>query len=73
MVNDFAATRLAICEKCPLYIINENGVPTCNSNLRMNPKTGATSKLPRPGFIKGCGCALQKKIKYIGNHCICEK
>jgi len=58
--------RLAICNKCPLFI-RENEV--CNPYMWMNPSTRETSSKEKPGYIKGCGCLISRKARQPGSHC----
>lgn len=57
--KEVSEKRMKICRACPLYTIKFGG--TCNSKLYLNPNTGEVSPFPKNGFIKGCGCVLQKK------------
>lgn len=62
--------RREICERCPIYS------PTraiCNPNLWLNPDTNEVSSKAKPGFIKGCGCAVKIKMRNPQNHCIAGK
>lgn len=68
--NALAVPRREVCRKCPLYHINDFwGWAECNSHLFMNQATGETSKDPVPGYVKGCGCRIEAKIRVAGEHC----
>lgn len=62
--------RLAICEKCGIYNVNQN---KCSSYLYINPKTNDVSDIQKDGYIKGCGCYIPTKIKKEFNHCPANK
>lgn len=64
--------RMEICKKCPLYQVSSVYGAQCNPNLYIN-RDGKVSKLPMPGFVKGCGCKLSFKTKNAGAHCIVGK
>ena len=41
----------------------------CKGNLYLNPKNNDISIGPKEGYIKGCGCLLEKKIPNEKKHC----
>ena len=41
----------------------------CNAKLYVNPETNDVSTEPKEGYIKGCGCHLEWKIKNINSKC----
>ena len=62
--------RREICEKCPIY---SPARAICNPNLWINPDTNEISTKAKPGFIRGCGCAVKIKMRNLSNHCIAGK
>lgn len=60
--------RLAICKRCPIYSRGR-----CSSNLWINPKTDEVSTTSKIGFIRGCNCYMEVKVKNQNNHCIAGK
>ena len=62
--------RTQICQKCPICDVS-NWI--CNHNLYLNPNTNDISTYPKPGYIKGCGCLLSKKIPVSSKHCPAKK
>jgi hypothetical protein len=62
--------RYNICLVCPICD-QEDGV--CNSHLYLNPENNDVSTTPKEGYIKGCGCILENKIKNKTNHCPAKK
>jgi len=61
-----ASERLAICNKCPLYIKDHE---VCNPYLWMNPSTKETSSVKKSGYMKGCGCLITRKARQPSSHC----
>lgn len=68
-----AEERLKICESCPLVKMDDVYGPTCDSSKWMNPMTGETSRIPKTGWIKGCGCRLRWRSKNLEAHCVAKK
>ena len=62
--------RREICEKCPIY---SPARAICNPNLWLNPDTNDVSSKAKPGYIRGCGCAVKIKMRNLSNHCIAGK
>lgn len=58
--KNISKTRLAICEKCPLYKTTLAG-PICNSKLWLDVKTKDVSTKQKAGYKRGCGCRLLAK------------
>ena len=58
--------RFEICRRCPICD-QDNGL--CNGQLYLNPKNNDISISPKEGYIKGCGCLLEKKIPNEKKHC----
>lgn len=58
--------RFEICRRCP--ICNQEDA-ICNGHLYLNPKNNDISISPKEGYIKGCGCLLEKKIPNEKKHC----
>lgn len=50
--------RETICNACPL----KNG-NSCDTQRWIDPLTLEVSKMPKDGFIRGCGCRLSAKQK----------
>ena len=67
-MNTLSEKRLTICKKCGLYKETQFG-PVCNSGKYIN-KEGKISFLPKEGYVKGCGCFLEKKTQHVDNHCV---
>ena len=65
--------KLKICESCPLVRQDKIYGPTCDNTKYMNPKTGETSRFPKSGWVRGCGCRLRWRTKSITAHCIAGK
>lgn len=65
--------RLKICEKCKMVTIDSTYGPICDSSRWMNPRTGEVSRLPKSGWIKGCGCKLRWKTKDPSARCVASK
>lgn len=51
---------MKICFRCPLYLVKQ-GIPICNPSLYLNVETKDVSLKSKEGYIKGCGCDLNKK------------
>lgn len=64
--------RLSICKGCPLYIDTAIGV-LCNRYLYLNKDTNETSRLPKEGYIRGCGCRLDAKTRNEDDSCVADK
>ena len=58
--------RTNLCKKCPICDL-DNWV--CNAKLYLNPDTNDVSDEPKEGYIKGCGCLLNRKIPNSSKHC----
>lgn len=65
--------RLKICEKCPLVKNDPVYGLTCDSSKYMNLKTGEISRIPKSGWIKGCGCHLKWKSRDPHAKCVARK
>lgn len=62
--------RISICkDKCGLY--NPTGIfgQECNSKIYWNPDTNQKSDIPKMGFYKGCGCALNSATRAKDHTC----
>lgn len=66
---DFISNRLNICKKCPLY--SDKGI--CNNRLYLNIETGDTITYPKKGYINGCGCIIDVKVKNKNSVCPLKK
>lgn len=65
--------RLEICKQCGLYKETPEG-PICNSKLYINElDKNSISSRPKFGYKKGCGCNINKKIKFPRAKCIVLK
>ncbi len=62
--------RKTICNHCGIYDSENN---LCNGRLYVNPKNNDVSDKPKNGFIKGCGCLLNRKIPDMSKHCPANK
>lgn len=58
--------RYEICRKCPICN-QEKGL--CSAELYLNPETNDISIIPKEGYIKGCGCIVEMKIKKEKSKC----
>lgn len=68
--SQIAQPRLKICRLCGLYHKNDfMGWAECNPNLYLNPENNDTSKDPKDGYVKGCGCRLLAKTRVAREHC----
>ena len=70
VMEEYITKRTRICRACPICD-QENEI--CNAHLYLNPKNNDVSTKPKPGYLKGCGCHLQWKIKNKNSHCPCGK
>lgn len=59
--EDLYNTRIEICRRCKLIILDKLWGECCNSNLYLNTETDETSLHIKPGFRNGCGCVLNSK------------
>ena len=65
--------RLKICEKCKLVYMDPTYGPTCDSSKYINKITGEISRIPKSGWIRGCGCKLKWKSKDPTAKCVLGK
>lgn len=61
-MSTIAEERSKVCKSCPLYKKAWDGSHRCDNNKYLNPETMKVSYLPKAGFIRGCGCNVDKKI-----------
>ena len=73
MNNDLKEKRLAICEQCLLYKIDEFYGPVCNKSKYISPDGTKASYFRKPGWMSGCGCTLRLKTSNPNSHCIINK
>lgn len=73
MNNMTAAEKLKICEKCAIVKQDSTWGPICDSSKWLNPNTNESSRLPKIGWIRGCGCRLKYKSANPTGHCIAKK
>ena len=59
-----------ICSVCPIFHPERR---VCNSKLWINPNTDDISTSPKSGYIRGCGCIIEVRIKNKLNHCVAGK
>lgn len=67
---DIIQKRRQICLHCGIY--NEDD-DVCKGSLYINPDNNDVSIVPKKGYIKGCGCLLNRKIPNLSNHCPANK
>lgn len=65
--------RIKICEKCKLVKMDPTYGPVCDSSKWMNPRTGEISRIPKSGWIRGCGCKIRYKARNPSSRCVCGK
>lgn len=65
--------RMAICKTCPIRKEDPVYGIICDSSKYMNKATGEVSRLPHSGWIKGCGCKMNYKVKSPSAHCVANK
>lgn len=58
--------RFDICNQCGIY---DSDRKLCNGDLFINPDTNDVSVTKLPGYIKGCGCYIPRKILSIKAKC----
>lgn len=61
--KDLYSERMKICRSCKLYLADGIIGPICNPRLYLNPQTNEISRIPKLGFIRGCGCLLSSKTR----------
>ena len=66
-MENYIIRRQKICNSCPIHLADIN---VCDAYAYLNPETMEKSLKPKKGFIKGCGCKLEKKKKNINSKCI---
>ena len=69
--EDISRNRLKICYKCPLYSKKLGGI--CNSRLWLNVETGDVSTYKKEGYVRGCGCLVNKKTRSSNAVCPANK
>ena len=52
-------SRLKICEHCGIY---DSERKLCNGSLYINPNNNDVSTTAKPGYYKGCGCYIPRKV-----------
>lgn len=65
--------RMIICKGCKLYQVDKFFGAMCSRKLYLNPETNETSKTPKEGFSKGCGCVLDSKTRVERSKCPHDK
>lgn len=51
--------RLEICGRCPIF---DREMTLCRPDIWMNPDTLEVSTTDRPGYKRGCGCIVKRKV-----------
>lgn len=69
MFDELSEKRLEICRKCPLYKEDEFS-PICDNKKYISRDGKDWSYFPKKGYVKGCNCRLNSKVKNPSNHCI---
>lgn len=70
-IEEIAEYRMSICQRCPVYSTKYGGL--CNNKLWFNPETNDVSTSSKIGYIRGCGCLLESKVKNPDAVCVAEK
>lgn len=70
--NELYDYRMAICKKCPLLKETIFGL-VCSDKVYINPKTNEISDIPEIGFINGCGCRMEAKVRVPSARCNLNK
>ncbi len=70
-MNELMEKRLEICKSCLLYKEGPFG-PTCDNEKYMNFEN-KISYLPKPGYIRGCGCLIRQKAMKQNSKCPLKK
>ncbi len=70
--NEIYKFRIKICKSCPLFDRNKVLGWVCSNKLWIN-KDGEVSKKEKDGFVKGCGCRLEAKLRNMNSKCIISK
>lgn len=70
--DNLYSKRIKICRECPLLKIDSLFGEVCNSALYIN-SNNETSKSPKVGFVKGCGCVMSSKARVDEAHCVINK
>ena len=71
-MEKFIEERLAICKKCPIIRMTEDGMK-CDDRKWISEDGTKGSFFQHPGWKKGCGCILIHKTRNPKNHCVCGK
>lgn len=61
--------RVAICRRCPLMRMTEDGMK-CDDRKYLSPDGTQTSFFKHEGWTKGCGCLCAIKARNPNNHCV---
>ena len=69
-MENFAEKRLKVCQSCPLFKKQYDGNHRCDGHKWMNPVTKETSYLPKKGWIRGCSCLIELKVKQLSAKCV---
>lgn len=69
-MESFAEKRLQVCSTCPLFRKQWDGNHRCDSSKYMKPETKETSYLPKKGFVRGCSCIIEYKVRQPNAKCV---
>lgn len=64
--------RIGICKECLLCRDTAVGL-MCDRFTWINKETNETSKVPRDGYTRGCGCRLDAKTRNEDDSCVIDK
>lgn len=66
--EDLHQKRMQICKQCGLYKESALG-PMCNSKAYVKKYENDIKYHPEPGYVRGCGCLIDKKSRYPQSTC----
>lgn len=67
-MDDYVNERKKICKECAIMRLTDFGMK-CDNRRWLNPETNESSYFKHDGWVKGCGCDIDIKVKRLGNHC----
>jgi len=73
LMEDVVKKRLEICKACPLYKEDSRYGAICDNSKYISADGKDWSHFPKPGYRRGCACAIKMRIKNLSNHCIINK
>ena len=71
-IDNLSEKRLRICIKCPLYRKTPMGA-ICNNKLYISKDGKEVLNYGKEGYVKGCGCNSDKKVRIPNAKCIIKK